>query len=43
MEKFIERGGGEGIIKAIYSENKKHFVEGKYVYSKAGVAEMNLE
>lgn len=43
VEKFIERGGGEGIIKAIYSENKKYFVEGKYVYSKAGAAEMNLQ
>ena len=43
VETFIERGGGEGIIKATYSENKKYFAEGKYVYSQASVAEMNLE
>lgn len=43
VETFIERGGGEGIIKATYTENKKYFAEGKYVYGQAAVAEMNLE
>lgn len=43
VEKLIKEGGGEGIAQAIYSENKKDFAEGRYVYSQAGAAAMNYE
>lgn len=42
VEKFIEQGGGEGTIKAMYNENKEDFAEGRYVYSQAAAAAMNL-
>ncbi|MCH5295375.1 MAG: hypothetical protein J1F14_05690 [Treponema sp.] len=41
VEELIKEGGGEGIAQAMYSENKKNFAEGRYVYSKAGAAAMN--
>ena len=41
VEELIKEGGGEGIAQAIYSENKKDFAEGRYVYSQAGAAAMN--
>ena len=43
IEKYIKEGGGEGIVQAMYSENKKNFAEGRYVYSKAAAAAMNLD
>nr|DAE33882.1 MAG TPA: SynN [Caudoviricetes sp.] len=41
MEECIEKGGGYGIMDAIFNENKKDFAEGRYVYSQAGAAAMN--
>ena len=41
VEELIKEGGGEGIAQAMYSENKKNFAEGRYVYSKAAAAAMN--
>ena len=43
IEKYIKEGGGEGIVQAMYSENKKDFAEGRYVYSQAAAAAMNLD
>lgn len=42
IEKYIDESD-EGIVQAIYSENKKHFAEGRYVYSQAAAAAMNLD
>ena len=41
VEELIKKGGGEGIAQAMYSENKKNFAEGRYVYSKAAATAMN--
>ena len=41
VEELIKEGGGEGIAQAMYSEGKKNFAEGRYVYSKAAAAAMN--
>lgn len=41
VEELIKEGGGEGIAQAMYSENKKDFAEGRYVYSQACAAAMN--
>ena len=43
VEKFIDNGGGEGVIKSAFNENKKDFAEGKYVYSTASAVAMNLD
>ena len=43
IEKYIKEGGGEGIVQAMYFENKKDFAEGRYVYSQAAAAAMNLD
>ena len=43
VEELIKKGGGEGIIQAMYSENKKNFAKGMYVCSKAAAAAMNLD
>lgn len=43
VEKYIKEGGGDGIVQAMYSENKKDFAEGRYVYSQAAAAAMNLD
>lgn len=42
IEKYIDESD-EGIVQAMYSENKKNFAEGRYVYSKAAAAAMNLD
>ena len=38
-----DSSGGEGMIGAMYSERKKYFKEGKYVYSSASCAAMNVD
>ena len=43
VEKYIKEGGGDGIIRVMYNENKENFAQGKYVYSKAGACAMNLD
>lgn len=43
VEKYIKKGGGDAIIRAMYDENKEDFAKGKYVYSKAGVSAMDLD
>lgn len=43
IEKFIDTGGGDGIIEAMYDENKQYFAKGLYVHSKADAAAMNVE
>lgn len=42
VEKYIAESD-EGIVQAMYSENKKDFAEGRYVYSTAAAAAMNLD
>ncbi len=42
VEKYIAESD-EGLIQAMYCENKKNFAEGRYVYSKAAAAAMNLD
>ncbi len=42
IEKYIAESD-EGLIQAMYCENKKNFAEGRYVYSKAAAAAMNLD
>ena len=42
VENFIETGGGEGIIEAMYNENKHFFEKGLYVQSKASAAAFNV-
>ena len=42
IENFIDTGGGDGIIKAMYEENKHFFAKGLYVHSKADAAAMNV-
>ena len=38
-----DSSGGEGMIGAMYNERKKDFKEGKYVYSSASCAAMNVD
>ncbi len=42
VEKYIA-DSDEGIVQAMYCKNKKNFAEGRYVYSKAAAAAMNLD
>ena len=42
IEKYIAESD-EGIVQAMYSKNKKDFAEGRYVYSQAAAAAMNLD
>ena len=43
IEEFIDQGGGDGVIQAMFCENKKNFTEGRYVFSKAAAVTMKLE
>ena len=35
VEELIEKGGGEGIIRAKFLKNQKDYAEGRYVFSDA--------
>lgn len=41
VEELIKKGGGEGIAQAMYSEGKRDFAEGRYVYNDAAAAAMS--
>lgn len=45
VENYVKNDsfGGEGMIGAIYSERKNDFKQGKYVYSSAACASMNVD
>ena len=43
VEELIKKGGGEGIMQAIYSEGTKDFATGLYVCNDAAAAAMNYE
>lgn len=41
VEELFKKGGGEGIAQAMYSEGKRDFAEGRYVYNDAAAVAMN--
>lgn len=41
LRSCLRKVGGEGIAQAMYSEGKRDFAEGRYVYNDAAAVAMN--